>query len=340
MIMKITKKRQKEISMVVHYWTRTLLIHFGWIDDFIIVIARYLLMKYFKLAKEFNVHPNIMNDIRLSPNGNEAVDIGLGKEVKVLKGHSLRMNTAQYSPRGAIIVSCSEDNTIRLWNATSGQKIRKLNDGLEGLTCAKFSPDGNSIISCSMDKIMLWDIHSGKHYTKLFEDVKDEREVQFSSDGNKIISSCGINIIVRDVLSGRIINIFSYPAMVTRTQFSPNDFFIVSCAENAIQIWDGKSTNALQVMNGHFKEIANAIFSPDGQTIISCSDDKTIRLWDVKSELEIQKLKGHSDKVQRIDISSDELLFLPKKIVTMRRKIVFYFPQKSIFKIHSQNNLK
>jgi len=51
--------------------------------------------------------------------------------------------------------------------------------------------------------------------------------------------------------------------------------------------------------------IFSVIFSPDGQTLASGSDDKTIRLWDRASGKELAVLKGHEDSVRSVAFSPD-----------------------------------
>jgi WD40 repeat protein len=44
-------------------------------------------------------------------------------EVLTLQGHTSGVTSVAYSPDGSHIVSGSEDNTIRVWNPTTGQCI-------------------------------------------------------------------------------------------------------------------------------------------------------------------------------------------------------------------------
>ena len=47
-------------------------------------------------------------------------------------------------------------------------------------------------------------------------------------------------------------------------------------------MWDIHDSQ-YRALAGHTSWVYRATFSPDGKTIVSCSDDGTIRLWDVGS---------------------------------------------------------
>ncbi|ETO07029.1 G-protein beta WD-40 repeats containing protein [Reticulomyxa filosa] len=58
-------------------------------------------------------------------------------------------------------------------------------------------------------------------------------------------------------------------------------------------------------IKGHSDCVNNVKFSSDGNTIVSCSHDKTIKIWDLTNGKEIKKLKGHSHWVNDARFSLD-----------------------------------
>jgi WD40 repeat protein len=74
------------------------------------------------------------------------------------------VKSVAFSPNGTRIVSGSDDNTLRLWDARSGQPIGAPLLGHESwVLSVAFSPDGTRIVSGSDDNTLrLWDAKSGQ----------------------------------------------------------------------------------------------------------------------------------------------------------------------------------
>ena len=61
----------------------------------------------------------------------------------------------------------------------------------------------------------------------------------------------------------------------------------------------------LVVQNGHTGEVSEVVFSPDGKTLASGSNDNSIKLWSVDGGREIKTLTGHTNWVWGLAFSPD-----------------------------------
>ena len=83
------------------------------------------------------------------------------RETLTLKGHSEDVYSVSFSPDGKRIVSGSEDNTLKVWDAQTGKETLTLKGHSSSVNSVSFSPDGNRIVSGSTDKtVKVWDLSS------------------------------------------------------------------------------------------------------------------------------------------------------------------------------------
>jgi len=99
-----------------------------------------------------------------------------------------RVRSVNFSHDGKTLVSGSWDNTIKLWNESTGQEILTLK-GHEGpVWSVNFSPDeGKTLVSGSDDgTIKLWNVEIVQTL-KGHDDLVNS--VNFSPEGNTLVSS-------------------------------------------------------------------------------------------------------------------------------------------------------
>ena len=83
--------------------------------------------------------------------------------LKTLEGHLSVVYSVAYSPDGTKIISGSYDQTIKIWDANTGECLKTLEGHIEPVQSVAYSPDGTKIISGSVDKtIKIWDANTGQ----------------------------------------------------------------------------------------------------------------------------------------------------------------------------------
>ena len=90
------------------------------------------------------------------------------KPANELKGHNKPVRSlALLLPAGQILVSGSDDNTVRLWTISNGQATRTLNHGGPVVSVAA-RQDGKFVASASSNNTAkLWDASNGKEIAEL-----------------------------------------------------------------------------------------------------------------------------------------------------------------------------
>ena len=206
------------------------------------------------------------------------------------------------------IVSGSVDNTIKIWDAWSGQLINTLTGHNNSVWCVVFSLDNSKIVSGSSDRtIRIWDAYSGQLINTLIGHNNSVMSVAFSPDNSKIVSGgYDETIKIWDVFSGQLINTLTDHNFITSVTFSPDSSKIVSGGgDKNIKIWDALSGQLINTLTGHRGSVYSVVFSPDNSKIVSGSLDATIKVWDALSGKLINTLSGHHNSIYNVAFSPD-----------------------------------
>ena len=84
---------------------------------------------------------------------------GRGEDARVtLKHHTAAVFGAAFSPDGNWLASVAADQTVKIWNVASGQRVATLTEATKGLSAVAFSLRGRELAAAGIDKmIRVWE---------------------------------------------------------------------------------------------------------------------------------------------------------------------------------------
>ncbi|KAF5329940.1 hypothetical protein D9611_010506 [Ephemerocybe angulata] len=229
----------------------------------------------------------------------------------LLKGHIAGVRSVAFSRDGTKLVSGSNDNTVRVWDASTGKVQRALAGHSDHCTSVAISEDGSWIVSGSDDKtVRIWDATTGKVQRVLAGHDKAIKSVALSWDGSRICSAGDDNTVrVWDTSTGKVKSILQgHNRAEISVAFSRDGTRIVSGGwDKVVRVWNASTTTCRlhRVLKGHTDRVSSVAFSADGSRIVSGSSDQTARVWDVSTGRVLWVLAGHNSLVTSVAFSSD-----------------------------------
>jgi len=225
------------------------------------------------------------------------------RTAKILKGHDDHVITClQFS--GNRIVSGSDDNTLKVWSATTGKCLRTLVGHTGGVWSSQMA--NNVIVSGSTDRTLkVWNVESGTCVHTLYGHTSTVRCMHLHQ--TKVVSgSRDATLRMWDVESGECLHVLvGHVAAVRCVQYDGR--LVVSGAyDYMVKVWNPDREECLHTLSGHTNRVYSLQF--DGVHVVSGSLDTSIRVWDVETGTCKHALMGHQSLTSGMELQDNILV--------------------------------
>lgn len=183
-----------------------------------------------------------------------------------------------FHPVYSVLVSGSEDATLKIWDFETGEYERTLKGHTNAVQAVAFNSSGQMLASTSADlTIKLWD---------------------FSNDGDY---EC------LKTLRGHDHNI-SGVVFAPSTENAVSDRLYSCSRDHTIKVWEISTGYCLHTLNGgHSDWVRDVAVSDDGLYLASCGNDRSVLFWDLQHMRLLQSLREHEHVVESVVFATSGL---------------------------------
>ena len=185
------------------------------------------------------------------------------------------------------ILAVSNQKEIQAWHINTGTELFRFDAQWSRRTDPVFSPDGKWLATIERSgKAQVWNVEVPDAPAIISTPNADA--MVFSSDSDTlVIVNRGIIYFWKFRIEAEVAPIRidgNLGGFRNALAFSPDGTILVGSGmegwSNPIKLWDVETGRDLGVLSGHTEPVETLVFSHDGKTLASGSEDGTVLLWD------------------------------------------------------------
>ncbi|ODN02101.1 POC1 centriolar protein A [Orchesella cincta] len=291
------------------------------------------------LLNHYRGHRGSINSIAFHPNLETVYSAGTDgfimswnfrRETRALRfeGHEKPVNEVALSKDGDLMISASDDSTVRIWVPIIKGDFLSLKAHSAAVQSACFNPvETSQFATCSNDKsVKLWSVQRFKTKANTTKFRSHEfiasfsnhtnwvRSVRYSRDGRLLCTASDDKTIrVFDLRSNSCTHTLTCDAGApTKADFNPcGGYYIgVSTTAHSFLLYDARMEKLLQsYTNLNDGPVNDFAFHPDGDFAVTVSEDAKIKILDLVEGRPIFTLYGPRTGVLATAFSPDGKLF-------------------------------
>jgi WD40 repeat protein/serine/threonine protein kinase len=217
------------------------------------------------------------------------------RDVITLRGHHDLVHSVVFSADGRMLVSSSDDKTVKVWNASTGEELLTLDRHSNAVGSLALSGDGKFLACAAEDMtVKVWDFSQPGEPREPFTRLNAGTVVALSSDG-RLLAWAGRDetVTIYDLGKQSIWRHLEHKGKVLCVAFSADDKWLASggWGEKPARVWDLASGRESASFGEDLDRVVAVAFSPTNQYLAAATRN-TAWVWDFRTREERHKLRG------------------------------------------------
>lgn len=240
-------------------------------------------------------------------------------QLQCLSDHTSGINAMAVNDDSSMLVTGSDDRTVRLWSTGTGycECFLTLIGHEDYVTCVAF--DEGHVISGSADKtVRKWNTASGdcvlviRGHNSLINRVFSTGDFIFSSSYDRSVRCW-------DITTGECARIFlghqksvcpmvfipfdeddktaKSASFVGQNGLAAEDVLVTGSADHTVIVWSFETGKIIHLLKEHTGAVTCLSVDSEGMILLTGSTDHTIRSWNVRNGQRIRVFEGHQSSV-------------------------------------------
>jgi WD40 repeat protein len=226
-----------------------------------------------------------------------------------ITGHTGRVRAVGVAPGGSWLATASEDGTVRIWDAATGEHRATLVGHTDRVTAVAVAPNGTWLATASEDgTVRIWDAATGEHRATLVGHTDWVTAVAVAPNGTWLATTSGDKTVrIWDIATGEHRAIRTgHTSTVTSVAVAPDGTWLATASgDGTVRIWDTVTGERRAAVTGHTGWVYAVAVAPDGTWLATASCDKTVRIWDTATGEHRGTLAGHTGWVTSVAVAPD-----------------------------------
>ena len=229
------------------------------------------------------------------------------KELRRLLGHVDVVWAVRFARLGKQIVSGGKDGMMLLWDADTGQIVRKFTKHAQEIRGVAFSSSADQVASASGFTVRLYDVR-GQEIRRFSGHTGTIKCLAFSPDGKRLVTgSDDKSIRLWEVQTGReVLRLNRHAAGINALAYIADTNRVATASrDQTVRLWDLRSGLEVEQFDAQAGNVLDLAVSADGKRLASAHFDTILRIWDIGSGREIGQCVGHKQMVSALAFTPD-----------------------------------